>query len=371
MDRSDEGLAWLRLALAEGVGPKITQRLRVRLGGVERAARAGLADLRAAAGPARARDLLEALRRARPEATCQAAADLGQRVLTPVDADWPSDAFAALPDVPLALFLRGRLVPPDRSAVAIVGTREAGHYGLGIARDLAEHLAREGLWIVSGLALGIDGAAHAGALAVAGGGTLAVLGCGLDVGYPVEHLELKEEIAACGGLLGELPPGTEPRPGHFPRRNRIVAALSSAVVVVEAPGRSGAIITAHRALEMGREVLAVPGPAGRASFYGSHRLIKRGEAALCENAGDVLQALGLDRAGEGAGASSSGRPRPTPPPSGAPLAVWGVIDEAEVVDADELCRRTGLGIDEVSTALATLEIDGRVARVPGLGVRRA
>jgi DNA processing protein len=365
MDLSELELAWLRLALADGVGPAIAARLVERLGGVCEVARASLADLRAAAGPVRSRALHAALRATRPEAVARRAAGLGQSVLTPPGAGWPTQRLAALPDPPLALFLRGRLPPADPPAVAVVGTREAGHPGLSFARGLAEALARDGLWIVSGLALGIDGAAHAGALLAGRAGTLAVLGCGVDVPYPEEHLDLKEQIVARGGgLLSEHAPGTPAQPGHFPRRNRLVAALAAAVVVVEAPARSGALITARLALDMGREVLAAPGPAGRAAWRGSHGLLKRGEAALCDGWRDVLAALGQPASGQ---AAVDERP---PPASGAPLAVWGVIDETEAVAVNEICRRTGLLAGDVATALARLELDGRVARVPGVGFRR-
>jgi len=371
MERADdEALAWLRLALADGVGPATARRLRERLGGVLRAAGAGVSDLRAAVGGAKARRLHEALRAARPDAVRRRAADLDQRVLTPAGDAWPREALAGLYDPPLALFLRGALPPPAPAAVAVVGTREAGPLARRFARDLAEGLARRGHWIVSGLAVGVDGAAHAGALAAGRAGTLGVVGCGLDVPYPEEHRDLKEEIVARGGgLLSEHPPGTEARPGHFPRRNRLVAALAGAVVVVEAPPRSGALITARLALDLGREVLVAPGPAGRVAWRGGHRLIQRGEAALCDGVPDVLEALGVEEAEAGAdGVVGSARP---PPPSGAPLAVWGVIDETEALDHGEICRRTGLLAADVAAALARLELDGYVQRVPGVGFRRA
>jgi len=360
--------AWLRLALADGIGPVVAGRLIDRLGGVLQVAEASLPALRAAAGPVRARALHAALRASRPETVLRRAGELGQHVLTPVSAGWPARRFAPLHDPPLVLFLRGHLSPAEPPAVAIVGTREAGHPGLSFARGLAGSLARGGHWIVSGLALGVDGAAHGGALAAGRAGTVAVLGCGVDVPYPEEHLDLKEQIVdRGGGLLSEHPPGTPAQPGHFPRRNRLVAALAAAVVVVEAPARSGALITARLALDMGREVLAAPGPAGRAAWRGSHRLLKSGEAALCDGPRDVLAALGCDGAPPGEAAIGDDRP---PPAAGAPLAVWGVIDETEAVGVDEICRRTGLLASDVATALARLELDGRVVRVPGVGFRR-
>jgi DNA processing protein len=195
---------------------------------------------------------------------------------------------------------------------------------------------------------------------------VAVLGCGLDVDYPAEHRDLKEEIARVGGVLSEHAPGEEPQRGHFPRRNRLVAALAQALVVVEAPRQSGALITAGLALELGREVLAVPGPVTRDASRGCHHLLREGSAALCEGAGDVFRALGLDPLCAGP-AGDAGR---SPPPPGPALAVWQAIAEDEAVDLDTLCLRTRLAPRELASALALLEIEGRVARVPGVGVRR-
>jgi DNA processing protein len=367
VDADAERLAWLRLALAPGIGPRTVGRLLERLGGPVEAAAARWRDLRAVAGAARASSLSEALSAAAPEEVLRRAAVLEQDVLTPADDAWPAEAFAGLEDPPTVLFLRGRLPPRERPAVAVVGSREAGPTGRRVAHRLAEDLASAGFWIVSGLATGIDGAAHHGALKAGprGGGTVAVLGCGLDVSYPVEHVDLKEAIARSGGLVSEHPPGIPPQPGHFPRRNRLVAALSAAVVVVEAGARSGALITAGRALRLGREVLAVPGGITSPTHRGCHFLLKRGEAGLCEDARDVLHALGFEeRTDVGGGLQID------PPSAGAPLAIWGVLGDDEVVDADEICRRTGLGAGEVASGLTRLELGGHVARVPGVGVRR-
>jgi DNA processing protein len=191
-----------------------------------------------------------------------------------------------------------------------------------------------------------------------------VLGTGVDLVYPAEHAALAERVARAGGLLSEYPPGTRARQGHFPRRNRLVAALGQAVVVVEAGSRSGALGTAAIANELGREVLAVPGPVTRTSHRGCHRLLRDGVAGLCEGAFDVLRVLGLDRGPD------AEAPRAAAPGAGAPLAVFGVLEDDEVVGADEICRRCGLSAGEVAAALTTLELDGHVARVPGVGVRR-
>ncbi len=296
------------------------------------------------------------------KAQCARAQSLGQQVIGRDAAGWPAARFAGLPDPPPALFVRGALPPRQAPCVAVVGTREATPYGLRAARELAEHLAASGVWVISGLALGVDGAAHEGALA-ADGSTLAVTGCGLDIDYPLAHVDLRERIAGAGGLVSEHPPGVEPRAWHFPRRNRIVAAFSDAVVVVEAPARSGALITARLALDLGREILAMPGNVTRATHAGCHRLLKQGAAALCEGADDVLAALGRDALAKAVAARR-------PPEGGIEATLWRALDPDEPTAANALCVRTGLDASEVAAALASLEIDGRALRVPGLGFVR-
>lgn len=193
-------------------------------------------------------------------------------------------------DPPGILFCRGPLKPPDALSIAIVGMRRPSHYGLRIAYRLAEELSRAGFTIVSGLARGIDAAAHRGALS-AGGRTLAVLGSGVLNTYPQEHRELAESITAQGTVLSEFPPLSPPTRGAFPQRNRLISGLSLGVIVVEAASRSGALISARHAMEQGREVLAVPGQVDSHRARGCHLLLKDG-AALVESANDVLQALG-------------------------------------------------------------------------------
>jgi DNA processing protein len=355
-------LAWLRLALAEPSGRLAGARLAAALGGPEAAARAPPARLAALLGPARGRRFHRALRAARPVAVHRRAREAGQRVLTPADEPWPTGALAGLEDAPCALFAAGTLPAAGEPAAAVVGTRDATPYGLRMARDVAAGLGRAGVWVVSGLALGIDGAAHEGAVQ-AGGRTLAVLGCGLDHPYPVAHLDLRERLLETGGgLLSEHPPGCPPRRHHFPRRNRLVAALSGAVVVVEAAARSGALITARLALEQGREVLAVPGNVGQPARAGVHRLLREG-AALCEGAGDVLAVLGLS--------PGEARATPVPLPPGPAAAVLRALDEALPRDAGWVCVQTRLDASRVAALLMELEMQGRVRRLPGAGFVRA
>lgn len=264
---------------------------------------------------------------------------------------------------PPLLFLRGDPSLLDAAAVAVVGSRKASEYGRGMARAMGEGLARSGVAVVSGLALGIDGAAHRGALA-AGGGTIAVLGCGPDVAHPPSHRRLFQDILGRGLVVSEFLPGEAPLPHHFPRRNRLIAGLSKAVVVVEAARRSGALITVEHALEIGRDVFAVPGSVGRAQSEGVHALIRDG-AGLVTSAHDVLLGTGL------ADALPEARSRDRTP-SGLDArqrALWDAL-EAEPDHIDILARRACMDVATAAAALSVMEVHGWVRRAPGLRFAR-
>lgn len=274
----------------------------------------------------------------------------------PVHADRYPPLLWQIPDPPLVLWCRGRVEPLAAPAVAIVGARQASRAGLDIARRLAAELAAAGLVIVSGLARGIDGAAHQGALE-AGGPTVAVLGCGVDVVYPPEHQDLTRRICDTGSVVSEFPPGAPPLPNHFPLRNRIISGLSRAVVVVEASEKSGSLITARTALEQGRDVLAVPGSVASGRNRGGHALIKDG-ARLVETVEDVLEEMGW-RAPASPESSRDGAKRPEI--SGLEAA----MDPGESYSLDELATATGRDAADLLAELADLELAGRVARVGG------
>lgn len=200
-----------------------------------------------------------------------------------------------LPDAPLMLFCKGDASQMRHHGVGIVGSRKCSSRGRQLAHEFGYQLAEVGVPVVSGMALGIDGAAHQGALE-APGPTVAVLGCGVDVIYPKQHHELYEQLVTSGLIVSEYPLGTEPRKEHFPQRNRIISGLCRGIVVAEAPMGSGALITARLAGEQGREVFALPGPIGNPYSRGTHDLIKRGRAKLAENVDDVLVEFGTNRA---------------------------------------------------------------------------
>jgi DNA processing protein len=248
-------------------------------------------------------------------------------------------------DPPRSLFLRGAPDPEilARPAVAIVGARACSPYGAQVARMLGRELAAAGLVVVSGLARGIDGEAHRGALD-AGGVTVAVLGCGIDRDYPAAHSELARRICERGLVVSEYEPGVEPAPWRFPARNRIIAGLTAVTVIVEARERSGALITADFALEDGREVFAVPGEITGTLSTGTNRLLRQGATPLT-TADDVLELFGL---------AASQRPRaPTVGPS-ATAVLERLADGA--ASADELSRTTGLEPGPLAAALAELEL---------------
>lgn len=263
-------------------------------------------------------------------------------------------ALAAIFDPPPGLFLRGSasIQMLDRPAVAIVGARACSAYGTHVARMLGRELAAAGLVVVSGLARGVDGAAHRGALE-AGGTTVAVLGCGVARDYPAVHAELARRIVESGLIVSEYPPDVDPAPWRFPARNRIIAGLASATVVVEARARSGALITADFALEEGREVFAVPGEITSALSEGVNDLIRLGATPLCR-ADDVLASFRLVRsAGNGVEVGAA---------AGAILARL----REGAASADELARATSLSAGELGAALTELELAGAVSEGEGV-----
>lgn len=209
--------------------------------------------------------------------------------LTLADIDYPA-LLKEIPDPPLLLYQKGEILKSDQNAIAVVGTRHPSFYGCTQAKRFAHELSLKGLTIISGLARGIDQIAHETALQVSYGRTVAVMGCGLDVIYPRENKGLFERIAERGAVLSEYSLGTPPLPENFPRRNRILSGLAYGVFVVEAHARSGSLITAHQALEQGREVFALPGPVDQLTSHGTHQLLKEG-ACLVENPGDILEVL--------------------------------------------------------------------------------
>jgi DNA processing protein len=288
-------------------------------------------------------------RRFDERASLERLAAAGYRFLPRSSPDFPP-LLRAIHDPPPGLFLRGEAKPELLAwpAVAIVGARASSGYGASVGRSLGRELAAAGLVVVSGLARGIDAEAHRGALE-ANGVTVAVLGCGIDRDYPAAHSELARRVADAGLIVSEYAPGVEPAPWRFPARNRIVAGLCAATVVVEARERSGALITADLALDEGREVFAVPGEITSSLSAGTNALLKLGATPLTA-AADVLASFGIERE----------------PAEGERLPLLELLPAS----ADELVRKTGLDAAEIARTLVELELEGRVAVYDGV-YRRA
>jgi DNA processing protein len=279
---------------------------------------------------------------ARADDALRAAAAAGLALTTIGDSGYP-EQLQNLYDPPPVLWSRGSWSTVRPPLVAIVGTRRATQYGQRITREIASALAREGACIVSGMALGIDACAHRAALE-ADGATVAVLGTGANVPYPVAHTALHREIAERGLIISELPPGAKSGPGSFPRRNRIIAALASLTIVVEAPQRSGALITAKDALELGRDVAGIPGPIDAPQSQGVNELLRDG-AHVITSVADALRLVGLE-----------------PPVRVSPALcgtqeslIWGALSDGSAT-LDELCARTALPVAECLSTVTSLEV---------------
>jgi DNA processing protein len=360
-----ERIGWLRLIRSRRVGPQTFHRLM----GEHGSAAAALAALPALARAAGVEDY-EPCPEGVARAEMAAARRLGARLLCKGEADYPA-ALAALADAPPVLWLRGDARLLARPAVALVGARNASSLGLRMARRLGEALAAAGVTVVSGLARGIDAEAHRAALPA----TVAVVAGGIDVAYPPEHAALLAGIAERGAVLSEQPPGLEPQARHFPQRNRIVAGLCRAVVVVEAAAKSGSLITARVALDLGRDVLAVPGHPFDARAAGCNQLIREG-ATLVRSAADVIEAAGVAAPPAQTGRAHIALPGPVPArrPLGETAALHALILDRlgpSPVAEDQLIRDLALPAGEVAPELVNLELDGRIRRQPGGLIARA
>jgi DNA processing protein len=349
----DEAFARIRLLRSPNIGPVSYAQLLRRFGDARQAIGA-LPDLASRGGRG-----YRPAPRERIEREIAAARAAGSRYLFHDSPDYPA-LLAAMEGAPPILLARGRGELAAQPCVAMVGARNASAAAVKLARDFAAALADAGFTVVSGLARGIDGAAHRGALPA----TIGVIASGIDIAYPPQHAELQEQIANEGLLLAEQPPGTEPRGSHFPSRNRIIAGLAAGTLVVEAAPKSGSLITARLAGEAGREVMAIPGSPLDARAQGCNQLIREG-AILVQTPEDVAELLsGFD-----------GTPRSTfrePLPAGwdaapeeladaEPADVAGLLTTAPVA-VDELIRQSGASAAEVQMALLELEIGGRLVR---------
>jgi DNA processing protein len=351
MPHDGELAAWFRLTLVPGLGGEGLRKLLAAFGLPSQVLATPRAALARVLGEALATRLLSDESLPGVEAALAWAAQPGNAIVTLADAAYPR-SLLEIPDPPALLYVRGRVELLAANGLAIVGSRNGTAQGLSNAESFARTLSRAGLTIVSGLALGIDAAAHRGALD-GPGATVGVLGTGIDVTYPARNADLFAALAERGAVVSEFPLGTPPVAANFPRRNRIISGLARGVLVVEAALDSGSLITARLAGEQGRDVFAVPGSIHSPLSKGCHALIRQG-ARLVESAQDVLDELG--------GAASTPTPsRETPEETHALLRHMG----HDPCNVDTLCRRSGLTADVVSAMLLQLELEGKVASLPG------
>ena len=354
MPLTEDLAAWLKLSLTPGLGSEGLRRLLADFGGPEPILAASRAALARHVGDS----VAAAIKQAGTDAALAAVAawleDPANHVVTLADAAYPAQLLQ-IPDPPLLLYVKGRVELLSHPSVAIVGSRNASAQGSANAEAFARTLSEAGLTVVSGLALGIDAAAHRGGLAGASG-SVAVLGTGADIVYPARNRALAHELAARGALVTEYPLGMSPLPGNFPRRNRVISGLALGCLVVEAATDSGSLITARLAAEQGREVFAIPGSIHSPLAKGCHALIKQG-AKLVESANDILEELKLQA---------------PPPPASADITVPDSLAQRlldalghDPCDLGTLAARCGFTAAETAALLTQLELDGCVAVLPG------
>ncbi len=350
--------AWLALSLTRGLGGEASRQLLKQFGSPEAVFAAPISQLKDYVKADVATEISKGISDERIAPTLTWLQDERNHIITLADADYPQ-ALLNIADPPILLYVKGLRDLLNRPALAIVGSRAATPQGERNAEAFAQALSEAGLSIISGMAHGIDAAAHRGALR-GQGSSIAVVGTGLDRIYPASHRELAHTLADQGVLISEFALGTPPLPANFPRRNRLISGMSLGCLVVEASLQSGSLITARLAMEQNRDVFAIPGSIHAPQSKGCHALIKQG-AKLVESAQDVLEELG-----------SLFHPSPICPP---PLSKTEMLSTSEAsllthlgydaVDLDTLCTRSGLTISQLSAMLLTLELNGRVHTLPG------
>ncbi len=359
--QSDAALeAWVALSMARGLGGEGARRLLSEFGSPEAIFAASIGSLKSVVKSDVAAEITKGIPKDAIAPVLSWLDDGHNHIVTLGDSDYPQ-SLLNIPDPPLLLYVKGRPELLNRPALAIVGSRNATPQGIGNAEAFAKSFSEAGLCIISGMAHGIDAAAHRGALRGQGascGSSIAVVGTGLDKVYPAANRDLAHSLAEHGALISEFPLGTPPLPANFPRRNRIISGMSLGCLVVEASLQSGSLITARLAMEQGREVFAIPGSIHSPQSKGCHALIKQG-AKLVETARDVLEELG--------GAVAVPAPDPRVPGVEDPVEGPALLDLLgfDPVDADTLRIRSGLTIAELSAMLLTLELNGHIKTIPG------
>ena len=360
---SDEIFSWLGLYLVPGLGNGTFKLLLETFGSVEAVFKAGLSELVKVSGVREqiARRIVKRQFTSDPEEEMRQVEKCNARIIRYSDPAYPGQ-LKEIHSPPMLLYVKGRDLTTPQTFVAVVGSRNATHYGLKAAENLGFGLARRRAGVVSGLAKGIDSAAHKGCLR-AKGFTIAVIGTGIDRVYPTQNKKISEEIAEKGTIVSEFPMGSPPEPKNFPIRNRIISGLSRGVVVVEATRNSGSLITASLALEQGRDVFAVPGSIDSFKSMGSHFLIKQG-AALIETADDILEGLGFTRHPVQQNCMFEDTSGSEPELSEAESKIYRVLGDYPM-HIDEIVRQGGMDAGEVSSVLMKLELMGLARQLMG------
>jgi DNA processing protein len=343
--------AWLALSLTRGLGGESARRLLKEFGSPDAVFAASISSLKSVVKADVAAEISKGIAGDAVAAAMVWLEDNNNHIITLADCDYPQ-ALLNIPDPPLLLYVKGRLDLLNRSALAVVGSRSATPQGINNAEAFAKSLSDAGLCIISGMAHGIDAAAHRGALR-GHGGSIAIVGTGLDIVYPAANRELAHMLAQQGTLVSEFPLATPPLAANFPRRNRLISGMSLGCLVVEASLQSGSLITARLALEQGRDVFAIPGSIHAPQSKGCHALLKQG-AKLVETAQDILEELG-------------GMIETPAPASGSQGANPLLLEHLgfDPVDVETLSMRCGLTIAELSAMLLTLELSGHICVLPG------
>jgi len=358
---SDNRCDWLALHLVPGLGNIAGKNLVERFGSPERILQASISELMEVEGLRKeaARKILNREYTSDPLEVLRKVEKCGARIIAYSDPDYPA-VLKQIHDPPLLLYVKGKAISRNLTLIAVVGSRNPTHYGIKAAEKIGQGLARRGLCIVSGMARGIDSAAHRGCLG-GRGFTIAVLGTGIDVIYPASNKNLFHQITQNGAAISEFPVGTPPEPRNFPIRNRIISGLSRGVVVVEATKKSGSLITASLALEQGRDVFAVPGSIDSFKSTGCHFLIKQG-ARLIENSDDILDELGLNY--EFVPKTDTFKETSLPPMEDDEKIVFESVGDYPI-HIDQIARQCNLEPAKVSSILMKMELKGIIRQLPG------
>ena len=358
---NDKQFDWVALHLVPGLGNIVFKNLLENFGSPRHILKASLSALLKVEGVRRevAQHILRANYTTDHAEVIRGVEKAGARITTYLDPEYPP-ALKQIHDPPMLLFIKGGDLPQNLTFVSVVGSRNPTSYGLEVAEKISQGLARRGIGVVSGMARGIDSAAHWGCLG-GRGFTVAVLGTGIDRIYPASNKKLHEQISGKGAVISEFPLGTPPEPKNFPIRNRIISGLSRGVVVVEATKNSGSLITASLALDQGREVFAVPGSVNSFKSRGCHFLIKQG-AMLIENSDDVLDGLGLNYTF--APKTDTFKEKPLPELDQTEMNIYEMIGDYPI-HIDHIFRQSDLKPGEISSLLTKMELKGIIKQLPG------